>query len=119
MSLHITFFVHGTITDNEKEISSGWADATLSELGIRQSIELKNKIEGKVFGVVFCSDLKRAVDSAKLNFESKVPIIPDPRLRECNYGTYNAQPSSIVEPLQEMMITERFPNGECYENVKL
>ena len=119
MPAHITFFVHGTTTDNEKEISSGWADATLSKLGVRQSIELKDTIKNKRFDVVFCSDLKRVVDSAKLTFESKVPIIPDPRLRECNYGTYNAQPSSIVEPLQVTMITERFPDGECYEDVKL
>ena len=78
MGTQITFFVHGTTTNNENEISSGWADVALSELGVQQSIELKNKIEGKMFDVVFCSDLKRAVDSEKLTFESKVSIIPDP-----------------------------------------
>lgn len=38
MSIKITYFVHGTTTDNEKKISSGWADVGLSELGIKQSI---------------------------------------------------------------------------------
>src|SRR3989338_10986219 len=45
-------------------------------------------------------------------------IIQDKRLRECNYGDYNAKPSEIVEPMQEKMITDRFPDGESYEDVK-
>ena len=118
MATKITYFVHGTTTDNEKEISSGWFDVELSELGVKQSIDLKDKIKDKKFDVVFCSDLKRAVDSAKLTFEGVVPIIPDARLRECNYGKYNAQSSSIVEPMQQKAITERFPDGESYEDVK-
>ena len=118
MSTKIAYFVHGTTTDNEKEISSGWFDVELSELGVKQSIDLKGKIKDKKFDVVFCSDLKRAVDSAKLTFEGIVPIISDARLRECNYGKYNAQPSSIVEPMQEKAITDKFSNGESYEDVK-
>ena len=62
--------------------------------------------------------MKRAVHSVKLTFEGKVKIIPDARLRECNYGRYNAQPSEIVEPLQEQYVTNRFPDGESYEDVK-
>ena len=119
MSIHITYFVHGTTIDNEKEISSGWSDVALSELGVKQSIELKEKIKDKKFDVVFCSDLKRALNSAKLTFEGVVPIIPDARLRECNYGKLNAHSSAIVEPMQEKeCITNKFPNGESYEDVK-
>lgn len=118
MAVKITYFVHGTTTDNEKEISSGWFDVGLSELGVKQSMDLKNQIKDKKFDVVFCSDLKRAVDSAKLTFEGISPIIEDKRLRECNYGKYNAQFSAIVEPMQENNITEKFPEGESYEDVK-
>jgi broad specificity phosphatase PhoE len=120
VSTQITYFVHGTTTDNEKEISSGCFDVGLSELGVKQSIELKNQIADKKFDVVFCSDLKRAVDSAQLTFGDMggLPIIQDSRLRECDYGDLNTQPSSIVEPLQEQNIITRFPNGESYEDVK-
>jgi alpha-ribazole phosphatase/probable phosphoglycerate mutase len=118
MSVKITYFVHGTTTDNEKDVSSGWFDVELSELGIKQSIDLKDQTKDKVFDVVFCSDLKRAVKSAELTWKGVYPIIPDARLRECNYGTYNAQASSIVEPMQEQNITQRFPEGESYEDVK-
>lgn len=118
MFIQITYFVHGTTTDNENGISSGWSDAGLSKLGVKQSIELKDKIRDKKFDVVFCSDLKRATDSAELAFGGVAPIITDARLRECNYGECNGKPSAVVEPMQEKMITERFPGGESYEDVK-
>ncbi len=118
MVVKIIYFVHGTTTDNEKDISSGWHDVRLSELGIKQSVELKKYIKGEKFDVVFCSDLKRAVDSAKLIFGRDVKIIQDRRLRECNYGGYNAQPSKIVESIQERYLTKKFPDGESYEDVK-
>ena len=118
MSVKITYFVHGTTTDNEKDISSGWYDVELSELGINQSKELIDLIKDKKFDVVFCSDLKRAVNSAALTFGNNVRIIQDKRLRECNYGIYNAKPSDVVEPMQEQNISKQFPNGESYEDVK-
>lgn len=115
--IKITYFVHGTTTDNEQHISSGWKDVDISARGVEQSQELPNQ-NTEVFYAVFCSDLIRAVHSAELSFKGKFPIIIDKRLRECNYGDYNGQLSEIVEPLQEKMITDRFPNGESYEDVK-
>lgn len=119
MRVKITYFVHGTTTDNEQHLSSGWKDVELSDLGIKQSIELKEQTKDKKFDAVFCSDLKRAVDSAKLTWEGIYPIISDPRLRECNYGDLNGASSDIVEPMQEKECIEKpFPNGESYEDVK-
>ena len=118
MAVTITYFVHGTTTDNENYISSGWKDVDLSKLGKKQSVELPVRNTDK-FDVVYCSDLLRAVHSAELSFKDKFPIIIDERLRECDYGNYNGKPSDIVEPLQEKMITEQFPNGESYEDVKM
>lgn len=118
MAVTITYFVHGTTTDNEKHISSGWYDVELSDLGIKQSLDLTEQVKDKSFDVVFCSDLKRAVKSAELSFKDIYPIIEDERLRECNYGDFNAHLSSEVEPLQEISITKPFPNGESYEDVK-
>lgn len=119
MSVQITYFVHGTTTDNEKEISSGWSDVELSKLGIQQSVDLKEQTKDKKFDVVFCSDLKRAHNSARLAWDGIYPIIPDARLRECNYGKLNGASSAIVEPMQEEeCIANRFPEGESYEDVK-
>lgn len=119
MSIKINYFVHCSSVDNKNGISSGWFDSPLSELGVRQSVELKEKIKDKKFDVVFCSDLIRAIDSAELTFHGNVPIISDKRLRECNYGEYNAKLSSFVEPLQDKFIKEKFPRGESYEDVKV
>ncbi|MFA6919145.1 MAG: histidine phosphatase family protein [Patescibacteria group bacterium] len=116
--INIIYFVHGTTKDNEAGLSSGWSDAELSDLGRRQSVELKELVKDKKFDVIFCSDLKRAVDSANLTFEGSVPIMIDERLRECNYGEYNGRSSEIVEPMQEQCVSDRFPQGESYEDVK-
>jgi alpha-ribazole phosphatase/probable phosphoglycerate mutase len=119
MSIKITYFVHGTTTDNEQHISSGWKDAELSELGVRQAQELKEQTKEQKFDVVFCSDLKRAYVSAQLAWEGVYPIIPDDRLRECNYGKLNGASSDLVEPMQEdECIYKPFPDGESYEDVK-
>ena len=118
MSVKITYFVHGTTIDNEQHISSGWKDVDISELGIKQSEKLPSQNANK-FDVVFCSNLIRAVHSTELSFKGKYPIAIDERLRECNYGDFNGKLSEIVEPLQEKMINERFPNGESYEDVKI
>lgn len=118
MTTKITYFVHGTTTDNEKNTSSGWSDVELSELGVQQSKDLAGQVADKKFDVVFTSDLKRAVESAQIAWGDTYPIIQDSRLRECNYGDYNAKLSEIVEPLQEQAITTPMPNGESYEMVK-
>ena len=119
MSIKITYFTHGTTTDNEQDISSGWKDVELSELGVKQSVELKEQTKGMKFDVVFCSDLQRAHNSARLAWEGVYEIIPDARLRECNYGTLNGASSDIVEPMQEdEAITKPFLDGESYEDAK-
>lgn len=119
MAVKITYFVHGTTTDNEQHISSGWKDVELSARGIQQAIALKEETRDHQFDVVFCSDLKRAHDTAKLAWEGRYHIIPDARLRECSYGTLNGASSDLVEPMQEEVCIEKpFPEGESYEDVK-
>ena len=122
-AVHITYFVHGTTVDNERHLSSGWYDTELSELGIKQSIELRDKIKGKKFDVVYCSDLKRAVDSAKLTFGDTVEIIQDKRLRECDYGAFTQTKSEEMDRLMREHISKPFPSGkgyrgESYEDVE-
>lgn len=119
MAIKITYFVHGTTVDNKRGIASGLNDIMLSELGVKQSQELRNQIKDTAFDVVFCSDLKRARESAQLAFSETAPIITDARLRECDYGEYNGTPAAVVEPIQEKMITEKFPGEESYEDVKV
>lgn len=118
MSVKITYFVHGTTTDNEENKSSGWNDVKLSDLGIQQSKDLAKLTADKKFDAVFTSDLSRAEESAKLCWGDLYPTFADKRLRECNYGDLNGKDSEIVEQMQEKSITKPMPNGESYEDVK-
>ncbi len=117
MAVKITYFVHGTTTDNEKNLATGWAPGKLSDAGIKQAKELGKFVSGKHFDVVFCSDLKRAVDSAKLGFDN-YKIIKDKRLRECNYGDFTEKPSAAFKNDLAKYIDKKFPNGESYSDVE-
>src|SRR3989338_4323655 len=116
--IKITYFVHGTTTDNEQDLATGWLPGKLSELGIKQAEELGKLVADKKFDVVFCSDLKRAVDSANLGFSKKYKIISDKRLRECNYGDFNGKPAEKFKNKLNEFIDKPFPNGESYKDVE-
>ena len=114
----ITYFVHGTTTDNEKDLVTGWSSGELSELGIKQVKELSKLVSDKHFDIVFCSDLKRAVDSAELGFGDKYKIIQDKRLRECNYGDFTGKPAEKFKNKMVNYVDNPFPNGESYKDVE-
>lgn len=115
--MYLTYFVHGTTTDNEAGKATGWLPGELSLLGVQQSKELARLTTEKTFDAVFCSDLKRAVDSARLAFGGRYDIIQDKRLREANYGKWNGQPDHFKHDL-ERYISTGFPNGESYHDVE-
>jgi broad specificity phosphatase PhoE len=113
--MKIYFATHSTSKDNEAEVSSGWKDIELSELGVKQSKELGDRFRNIKIDLICCSDLKRAVDTVKIAFGDKIPIIIDKRLRELNYGDFNGKPSNIVGPMKKEHVKEPFPDGESYE----
>ena len=115
MSVKVTYFVHGTTTDNEAKLASGWKPGELSEKGKMQARALRDLIDRDSIDVVFCSDLKRAVESSLLAF-SQYERITDSRLRECNYGDLDGEHKSLV--IYEDHIEERFPNGESLLDVE-
>jgi len=115
--IKITYFVHGTTTDNEQHLAAGWLPGELSEMGKKQSVELGDQVANKKFDVVFCSDLKRAIDSAELGFGGRYKIIQDKRLRECNYGDLNGQAHSFKDSM-EKYVDKPFQNGESYKDVE-
>lgn len=118
MTVKITYFVHGTTTDNEQHLATGWAQGELSELGIEQSKNLGSMVSDKNFDVVFCSDLKRAIDSSQLAFGDKYEIVQDKRLREANYGDFTQKPASEFKSDPKIYIEKSFPNGERYKDVE-
>lgn len=113
----IIFESHATTLDNEAHRASGWVDVDFSELGKKQTFELKDRYKNSRLDAIFASDLQRAVKSGvPLANELKVPIYADSRLRECNYGDLDGGDKSEVDAQKKDRIETPFPNGESYQD---
>jgi broad specificity phosphatase PhoE len=66
----------------------------------------------------FPSDLRRAVETAKIAF-SLTRIHPDPRLREYDYGMMTGAPAEQIHAQRPARVHEPFPNGESLHHVAL
>lgn len=113
--MKIYFSTHATTTDNEAGLASGWNDAPLSKLGRQQARDLKDHLKELPITAIYCSDLKRSSDTAKIAFGSMLPIIVDERLREINYGDYNGKPKTEVDAVKMDYLNKPFSNGESYQ----
>jgi len=118
MAVEITYFVHGTTTDNEQDLATGWLPGELSEIGKAQARKLGEQAADREFNAVFCSDLQRAIESAQLGFGDKYKVIQDERLRECNYGDMNGQSAASFKNRMGDFVDRPFPNGESYKDVE-
>ena len=112
---------HAQSLDNEASIASGHYDVELSETGRKQAAgEKSQRYAGIELDAVFTSDLRRAYETARIMFRGvDVPIIPDPRLRECDYGDMTRRPRSEIEGVRARHLGKPFPNGESYEQAML
>jgi broad specificity phosphatase PhoE len=116
--LTLFYSPHMTSVDNEAGRASGYADVPLSQAGYRLARELGQHYAQAALDAVFCSDLQRARVTAELAFsEQTLPIFPDARLRECDYGDMTQQPPAQIEAAFARHIKEPFPNGESMQMV--
>ena len=113
----IIFEPHATTLDNEAVLASGHNDVALSETGKHQAKDMGGRYKDQRFDAVFCSDLQRAYNTAKLAFGEKFPIIQDARLRECDYGDFTGKSKHMIDAEKPNRITTPFPSGESYEQV--
>ncbi|MEK9180990.1 MAG: histidine phosphatase family protein [Patescibacteria group bacterium] len=112
----IIFEAHATTLDNENHLSSGHYDVELSPLCKKQAEELCERYANDDFAAVFCSDLRRAYETAQIAFlDRDIPIIKDARLRECDYGELTRYPAREVEEKRSGFIDTPFPKGESYQ----
>jgi broad specificity phosphatase PhoE len=111
--LTLFYSPHMTSVDNEMKRASGHADVPLSESGRQRARELGQHYASKKLDAVFCSDLQRALLTSQIAFADRgLPIVPDARLREYDYGDMTQYPVAQVEEEFPKRITEPFPNGE-------
>ncbi len=111
--LKIFYSPHATSTDNEAKRASGHADVPLSPAGLEQARELGQHYASEILDAVFSSDLQRATTTTQIAFaERHIPLIPDARLREYDYGDFTQYPLAQVEAEFPRRVTEPFPHGE-------
>lgn len=87
---------HGETTANVMHLAQGWSDFTLTENGIKGAEYLGKGLKGIKFSAAYSGDLSRQEKTAKgalkYSGNKKVQLKVDPRLRECNYGSYEGRP---------------------------
>ena len=97
----VRFYIvrHGRTLLNSLDRAQGWADSPLTEAGMQMAADIGQKLKGIDFGVVFTSDMLRAVQTAELILEaggkSGVPIEKDARLREWCLGCMEAENNAV------------------------
>lgn len=117
--MKITYFVHSITTDNEVGLATGWLPGELSTEGMKRAKGLVDQLRARQFDAVFCSDLKRAMDSAEIFFGGTFPVFVDWRLRECNYGDLDGTIAREFKKNREQeYIHTPYTGGESYKNVE-
>src|SRR5262245_59713733 len=112
-TLTLVYETHATSLDNEAGVASGWFDVGLSPTGEEQARVLGVRRGGDDLAAVFCSDLTRSYRTAEIAFADRaLPIVRDPRLRECDYGALTRSVMSEVERRRPTHVSIPFPGGE-------
>ena len=112
MTVDVVYETHSISVDNETGHATGWLPGELSAAGKEAAASLGARRRDDGLSAVYTSDLRRAVETAEIAFRgSLVPVIQDPRLRECNYGALNGRPRDEVHAFG---LDERYPEGETW-----
>jgi broad specificity phosphatase PhoE len=118
MALELVYETHAITTDNEAGFATGWNRGELSPRGRESAMELGRRRRDDGIDVIYVSDLGRAVDTARIAFEgSPIPVIEEPRLRECNYGEQNGMATELHGRLRISHVEVPWPGGESYRDV--
>jgi 2,3-bisphosphoglycerate-dependent phosphoglycerate mutase len=118
MSPQIWFETHAHSTDNEAGVATGWLPGELSAAGREAAVEVGHRHAAHDLSAVFCSDLRRAVQTAEIAFSARgLPILHDWRLRECNYGALNGAPKADIDARRLGHANAPWPRGESYRDV--
>lgn len=77
---------HGESELNTENIFFGHLNPSLTSKGKHDLCELKSKLSN--YDIVYCSPLKRTIETATLLNHQNSPIIFDDRLKEINFGIF-------------------------------
>jgi 2,3-bisphosphoglycerate-dependent phosphoglycerate mutase len=115
VAIEIVYETHSVTEDNERGIATGWQPGRLSPRGRELAAELGRRRAGDRLAAVFSSDLARATETASIAFAGlSIPLLLDWRLRECDYGIYNATPAAELLANRGGHLDDPYPGGESW-----
>lgn len=112
---------HGRTAWHSPNRYTGRSDIPLDDTGLRQAGALARWAAGQGFIAVACSDLRRAVDTARLAADAAgLEVRVDPRLRELDFGMaegrtldeLRASDPDAARRFVEDPVAHPFPGGE-------
>lgn len=119
--MKIYFTRHGLTEYNKERRIQGLLDSPLTLEGKEKAKELGSRLKDEGIEIIYSSDQKRAMDSAKIINEAlKLDIIPDRRLREVSMLSHEGMTwaeSVATDPDREDLIMQRpdlFNEGGIY-----
>lgn len=115
MKIYVTR--HGQTDFNKQDRILGTTDMDINETGLQQAHALAEKVAELNVDIMIVSPMKRTMTTAGIVSEKTgLEIITDPRLREWNYGEYEAL-SRFTEGFEENKINFAVRMGKNGESV--
>ena len=124
--VHLYLTRHGKTMLNVSDRVQGWSDAVLTPDGLAVAQDLGRGLKGTPFAAVYSSDSGRAMETARVvqqfSGQSQLPLQIDARLREFNFGSYEADLNTTLwndaarfdglamEPWLKQFTPKRFAN---------
>lgn len=118
---------HGETDWNKMGKYQGITDVPLNENGLNQAKACGNALKDVTFDRILSSDLSRALVTAEtIRGDRTTPITVDKRLRELNFGDWEAMLFSDIEARWPGLIDEMYlrphlvkvPNGESFKDLQ-
>lgn len=94
------------------------ADENLTELGIKQAEQLRDKIKDINFDIIICSPLNRAKQTANIINIKNQKVIYDDRLKERDCGDLSGKPLNVTNREEYWNYNTTIKYGTS-ENIKL
>lgn len=124
-ALELWLIRHGETDWNRERRTQGQSGNALSALGVRQAQRLGARLAGTPFDHAYCSDLRRAVQTAEIAFPGRAFTL-EPRLREISSGVFEGRTAAELSPeerqLREEIARDRLnlrpEGGESYRDVQ-
>lgn len=113
---------HGQSIHNEKQIIAGQLDSELTGQGIADAQWVAKAIGRSDFEAIYCSDLKRARETAEVIVKTlnlTCPLSLSPLLRELDFGDYTNQPVSDAFHFLDYKVVQDqgYPGGESFQDM--